>query len=146
MSADDFFKLSKALKGAGRGDLRKELNKGLRDAAKPLIADARKATDRLPQKGGLADLVRKSPIRVQVRTGNQTAGVRIVVADSRSGARGADRGVIRHPVWGDKERFVAQPVEPGWFTEPMSNGAPKVRPELEAAQRRIVAQIIREAG
>lgn len=140
--ADDFYRLSKALKAAGRGDLRKELNKALRNATKPLIRKTRQAAlDKLPQRGGLARSIAKAPQRVQVRTGQQTAGVRIV-------GKGAslDRGRFRHPVFGNREVFVEQTVEPGWFSETLAAGAPEVRPEIEQALESIAQQIVREAG
>lgn len=143
--ADQFLRLSKALKHAGRTQLRKELSKGLRDGAKPLIPKARaEALRRLPSSGGLARQVAREPMRVQVRTG-RTPGVRIVVGKKQGGARSANRGVIRHPVFGNRNVWVNQPVPPGWFDDPMREGAPKVRPDLEKAIDRIVEQVVRDA-
>lgn len=42
-----FRDLSKQLKKAGRGDLRKALNKGIKDAGKPIVADVRNAAQGL---------------------------------------------------------------------------------------------------
>lgn len=144
--AADFLRLSKALKEAGRKDLRNELHKGLRTAAKPLIKKTRAATSRLPQKGGLAAKVKKTPQRIQVRTGVNTAGVRVVVPKKAgSGAQAANRGVIRHPVFGDRETWVDQPVPPGWFDEPIEASAPEIRPELEKAVQHVLDQIVHDA-
>lgn len=114
--AEEFLALSKRMKAAGQGELRKELNKALKAAVKPLTPKTRAAASRLPQRGGLAALVAKEPQTVQVRTGAATAGVRLVVGKRRGVARQADEGTIRHPVFGRKP-FVAQRVRPGWFTE-----------------------------
>ena len=147
LGADQFLALSKALKHAGRTELRKELNTGMRRAAKPLIPKTRaEALKRLPQRGGLAKQVAKEPQRVQVRTGARTAGVRIVVGKKSGGARGANRGVVRHPVFGNRERWVDQKVPAGWFDEPLQDSAPAVRPELEKAIQRVADQVVREAG
>jgi hypothetical protein len=142
--ADQFLKLSKALKAAGATQLRKELNKGLRQATKPLIADTRaSALEHLPKAGGLAALVAKSPQRVRVTTGKDP-GVSIVVAGGKkSGAYGAEIGVVRHPVFGHKDRFVSQNVKPGWFSEPLAAGASKVLPELEKAIDAVMGEVIR---
>ena len=142
--ADDFYRLSKALKNAGKVELRKQLNKQLREAAKPLVQDARDAARReLPQKGGLAAQVAKSPIRVQVRTGARTAGVRIT--GRGQGLRGADRGRLRHPVFGNRDRWVTQDVKPGWFTGTMEREAPKVKPAIDQAIQDVADVIVREA-
>ena len=144
--AEDFLRASKALKAAGEQELRKELNKALRDAAKPLIADTRAEAERiLPKRGGLAKRVAKTPQRVQVRTGQDTAGVRIVVGKSNSGARAANEGTVRHPVFGDRDKFVEQRVPPGWFTRPLEEGAPTVEPFLEQAIDNVLQQIVRSA-
>lgn len=145
--ADQFVALSKALKHAGRTELRKELNKGMKQAAKPLVAKSRaEALARLPQKGGLAKQVAREPQRVQTRTGARTGGVRVVVGKKRGGAQMANRGFIRHPVFGNRENWVTQEVRPGWFDDTMKASAPDIRRELMAAMEAIAQQVVREAG
>lgn len=145
--ADDFLKLSKALKHAGRTELRRELTNGMKRTARPLVAKTRaEALRRLPKKGGLAKQVAKEPQRVQVRTGAKTAGVRIVVGKKRGGARGANKGTIRHPVFGNREVWVDQDVTPGWFDDPIRDSAPQVRRDLERAMESVAEQVVREAG
>ncbi len=141
--AEDFLALSKALKKAGRTDMRKALAKGLKDATKPLIADTKAATSRLPQSGGLAARVAKAPQTVKVLTG-KTAGVKIAVGGKGGAARMADTGRVRHPVFG-RPVFVTQSVDPGWFTQTLEDGAPVVRPKLIDAIEAVAAQIVREA-
>lgn len=144
--ADQFLRLSKALKDAGRTEMRKELNAGLRKAAKPLIAKTRaEALRRLPQGGGLAGQVAKEPQRVQVRTGAKTAGVRVVVGNKGGGARAANKGVIRHPVFGNRGVWVNQSVPAGWFDEPIKAEVPAIRRELEQVLIGIADQVVREA-
>lgn len=144
--ADQFLELSKALKHAGHGELRKELNKRIRVAAKPLIPKARaEAMTRLPQRGGLAKQIAKEPIRVQTRTGRDP-GVRIVVGKKNGGARSANRGRLRHPLFGNRERWFEQTVKPGWFDDPMAAGAPEIRKGVEQAIDSIVDEIVRKAG
>jgi hypothetical protein len=145
--ADDFLRLSKALKQAGRTEMRKELHKGLKDGATPLLPRAKAAARaKLPQRGGLAAVVAREPMRVQVRTGS-TPGVRVVVGRRKGGAQAANRGVIRHPVFGRPGSFVSQPVPQArdWFDGTMRRHAPDVRPDLERAMERVIDRIVREA-
>lgn len=145
--ADQFLKLSKALKHAGRTELRKELNTGLRRAAKPLVAQTRaEALRRLPSGGGLARRVAKEPQRIQVRTGTKTAGVRIVVGKKRGAAKAANRGVIRHPVFGNRDVWVNQSVPPGWFDKTIKRNVPQIRRELEQVLDDIAERVVRESG
>lgn len=144
--ADQFLALSKALKHAGRTELRKELNKAMRTGAKPLIPKARaSAMARLPQRGGLAQQIAKEPTRVQTRTGKDP-GVRVVVGKKRGGARAANRGVIRHPVFGNRDVWVDQQVRPGWFDEPMAASAPEIRKALEQGIEDVAAKVVRDVG
>lgn len=145
--ADTFLRLSRALKDAGRTQMRKDLSKGLRTAAKPLVAETRaEALRRLPQRGGLARQVAKEPQRIQVRTGARTAGARLVVGNRRGGARAANRGVIRHPVFGNRKVWVNQRVRPGWFDDPAAASAPRIRRELERTIDEIAGRVVRDAG
>lgn len=142
--ADQFLRLSKALKNAGRLDTRKELHRGIQRAAKPLIPKVRnEARRRLPQRGGLADQVAREPMRIQVRTGKDP-GVRIAVGKRRGGARSANKGVIRHPIFG-RDEWVEQQVEGGWFDEPIQAEAPAIRRDLERSIRDVVDKIVRDA-
>lgn len=143
--ADEFLRLSKALKHAGRTELRKDLTNGLKRAARPLTPKTRaEALRRLPQRGGLAAQVAKEPQRVQVRTGVETAGVRLVVGKKRGGAQAANRGVIRHPVFGNRDVWVSQSVPPGWFDETIKGEAPAIRRELEKVLEDIAERVVRE--
>jgi hypothetical protein len=138
--AERFLQLSKALKQAGELGLRRELNKALQLAARPLIQQTREAArGRLPRHGGLAESVARAPQRVQVRTGLKTAGIRIVASGP---VKGADSGSVRHPVFGKRSVFVEQTVPGGWFHETLHDSAPTVRPALEAA----VVEIERRIG
>jgi hypothetical protein len=141
--AQQFKALSKACKVVDK-DLRKELNKGIRTAAKPLIKDARASarSGRLPDAGGLASRIAKTSMRVQTRTGDD-AGVSIIAGKRRGAARDLnDNGRFRHPVFG-RESFVDQsvPGARGWFHDPMRAGAPAVRKDIEAAMDSVARQL-----
>lgn len=149
--AEQFLKLSKALKNAGRTELRKELTRGLQRGTKPLIPKAREAarTD-LPHRGGLAAQVSKEPMRVQVRTG-ANPGVRVVVGNRKGGSRAANQGRLRHPVFArpgtsrDQWTWVTQRLRPGWFDRAMRRNARGVRPALEQAIEDVAKRVVREA-
>ena len=143
--ADDFLRLSKALKAAGRTQMRKDLTNAMKKAAKPLIVETKAEARRtLPQRGGLAKLVAKAPQRVKVATGKDP-GVSIVVSRSH-GVRGADKGLIHHPVFGDRTDWKPQVVPSGWFERPLQAGAPLIRPELQKALEHMLDRVVREVG
>lgn len=141
--ARDFLAVSKSLKAAGQGELRKELNKTLRDAAKPLIPKVREsARQRGPKQGGLNEWLARKPVRAQVRTGAQTAGVRIV--GTKVDPRINDQGRIQHPVFGSKKRVVQQvPGLQGYFDRPLSESGPAVSRQVVSAMDGFVRKIVR---
>jgi len=142
-SANQFLKVSKALKAAGETGLRNELHKDVRKAAGPLVRKARQAAkSMLPQRGGLAKRVAGSRINTQVLTGRNRYGVRITVGRGRS-ARDTNRGTIRHPVFGNRDRWVTQKVPKGWFDDTMRREAPAIRKDVEKAIERSLNEIAR---
>lgn len=140
--ANDFLALSKRLKEAGETGLRKELNKVMRDAAKPLIPKVREAARaNLPSGGGLNERIARKPYRAQVRTGTKTAGVRIVgtKVDPR-----INQGRVYHPVFGRKPGVVQQvPDAKGYFDDTLRESGPEVRKAVVDALKDFTKQIAR---
>lgn len=142
--ADDFLALSKALKQAGRTELRKELNKGLREGAKPLIPLTRAAArSMLPKTGGLSELVARAPQRVQTKTGRDPS-VRLVAGKKGSGARASDDGAVRHPRFGHPGAFYVTKTPAGWFTKTVEDHVHEVLPALEQAIQNVVDKVVRD--
>lgn len=157
--ADDFLKLSKALKEAGQGQMRKELHKRLRKAARDTMPVAEKRLrEAMPsgmkKRGGSRQTVR-------VRTGKDP-GISIAVPYGARGktklsASNAQRvnssGEFRHPTYADgkKERkewrWVNQavPSGKGWFDDTYMNAAPQIMAEIEKAIESVVDDIVKGA-
>lgn len=135
--AEDFLALSKRLKAAGRGDLRKQLNKALRDSAKPLLAETRAALRRdMPSRNGLGDFLARKPARIAVKTGSNP-GVSVIFGktDPRLDAQGR----LAHPVYGvirtrtppiGRRVVAVQRVKAGVFSGALQSGAPTVQGQL----------------
>ena len=144
--ADNFLKLSKALKEAGKTGLRKELHRAVSQAAKPLVPKVREsARDRLPKGGGLNERIARKPYRAQTRTGATTAGVRIVgtKVDPRINAQGR----VAHPVFGRSGSTVVQtvPGAKGYFDEPLRGSAPQVRADVVSVLEQFADRIVKGA-
>jgi hypothetical protein len=138
------------LKAAGATGLRRELLAGIRLGAAPLVGDVRAAArDILPKSGGLNNYVADSNIRVATRLSGRNAGVRII--NSRSGADsggtadfGSDKGAVRHPVFGHRDRkWATTKVTPGWFTKTLEEKAPSVTPFVLAACESVAVALTR---
>ena len=120
--------VAQRLKAAGGGGgLRRDLLRGIKAAADPVLNDVRSAAGaELPRTGGLAERVAGSKFSVQVRTGANTAGVRIR-GQSGWNIASMNRGVLRHPVFGNRDVWVTQSIRPGWFDHPIEVKAEPIR-------------------
>jgi hypothetical protein len=124
-----------------RAELTRELNKALREAAKPLEASAHDAARVLPSTGGLAERIASKPVTANVGQG------RLRMRVKGSDARTTNSGRLKHPVYAradqtrDQWTWVAQAIPPGWFTKRMLRDAPAVRIYLVAAMERIAQKV-----
>lgn len=143
VDTEDFIALSRALRKHGGPALRRELTTGITKAAKPL-KKAAKASARsiLPSRGGLGRRVARTSLPHKRRTTGRGAGIRI---EAKSNAVAdpfrIDRGRVAHPVFG-RGPFVFQNVPEGWFTDPMEEGGPTVRRELQGVMERVATKIV----
>lgn len=142
--ANDFLALSRRLKEAGETGLRNELNKTMRNAAKPLIPKVREAARKsLPTAGGLNERIARKPYRAQTRTGEKTAGVRIV--GTKVDPRINESGRIAHPVFGRPRSTVVQvdAGSKGYFSDTLRESGPEVRKAVVGALSDFAKQITR---
>lgn len=139
--ADEFLKLSKALKGAGRTELRKELNKRIKAAAKPAIQNVKDAAlAGLPQRGGAGAFFARKKATVVTATGKDPGvKVRFAKADQRLDTEGR----LSHPVFGRKGTRAVTRIRPGVLSEGFQKTAPEVRDEIEKAIQSVADDIVR---
>lgn len=143
--ADKLSKLAKDLKRVGDKELSKELYSALNRATKPMRAEAKKnAEARFPKTGGLNKRVAKARLSTRRRAG-RNPGVKIV-AKGMDQLDLMDKGQVRHPVYGKRDRWVLQPIPDakGWFTEPMEDGAETVREEILATIDEVAKKLERK--
>jgi hypothetical protein len=137
----DFVALTKRLRAAADKDLTKELSRAISKAVVPLRRDLRNsARTILPKRGGLAERVARTPVRVNKRTGGFEAGVR-VIAVSKSQIVAINKGTVRHPLYANRQHWFNQAVTPGWWTTPTEQIAPTVRDEIVQAINIVVRKI-----
>jgi hypothetical protein len=104
---------------------------GIRAEAKPAIPDIRQnAREVLPHRGGLYAIIANSKIGVRTRTSGRSVGV-TVQANNPHDIRSLNAGRLRHPLYGDKDHWFSQTVEPGWFDKPLIERAPVIRTRIK---------------
>lgn len=131
------------LKLAGAGGLKLALTREIKEATKPLIEDVKQAArDELPKAGGLNEYVAGGRFTSSVRYTGIQIGVRIVNTapkGSKGGTRqfGSDRGSVRHPVFGHRDRKWSETKVPaGWFSKTLDDKA-----SIEATPRVLAALV-----
>lgn len=134
--------IAAACKKTGTGGMKLALVRDLRVQAAPLVTAVRESARRnLPQTGGLAETQARQSIRVSVLTSARNAGVRI--RTRTLGSFQTNAGYVRHPVFGDRERWVQQdlPRAAGWWDRPLHAAGPAVTANVIASIDRVNAQI-----
>lgn len=127
--------------------LRKELLAGIRKAVKPSIVEVKaEALSTLPAEGGLNRFVATSKIGVRTRSSGRRAGIRVVATKGGHDLVGINDGMVRHPVFGNRKVWVSQRVDGGFYSEPLTEGAPRIQKEIKGTMDRILAQIKQESG
>ena len=134
--------LGAKLKELGRGDLRRDLLKTIRTEAKPLGESAIESVGAYLPARYANEL--QNDLKAVVRSSLSPRGARVrVTARSASKPKrrtsDTDRGNLRHRVFG-RDVWVDQSVRPGWWTDQMEAGSPRVR----AAIVRTIDRISRE--
>lgn len=135
--ADQLASLSRQLKELGDRGLTREFSRAVTDAVKPLRAEVQaSARQTLPHHGGLNEKVARS----KFRTVRRPLGIRVQVASSYS-LRRLDQGRLRHPVFGNRDKWVDQLVTPGWWTRPTEAAVPAVQRAVQDAMDAMVRRL-----
>lgn len=144
----DLERLAIAYREGGR-KIRSAMAKGLRAPANPLAeAVVKQGAEKMPRRGGLSERIAASRGGVTV----SLLGQRVSVSLRMKTVEGYDlrtidrKGIIRHPVFGNRKVWNVTKVEPHAFTDVFNEGAPEVRQAVLTAIRTALAEIAREAS
>lgn len=119
-------------------ELELEAMKAARDAVKPFAPSlVREGARALPASGGLRQRVEgydveatATPTQVSIRL---------------TGVAGYDRGRVLHPVFGNRDVWVEQPLNTkGDFSRALARVTPKIMPRVEAAVQNTLADVARK--
>lgn len=128
--------LGRKIRAAGEGGnlIRKELLKEIR-AEGPAIRTKVRASAResMPKRGGLNDWLAGVRVSMATSTTGNRVGVRVKGAKGKHDIKAINRGRLRHPVYGHRDRWKTQSIEPGFFDKPIAAMAPELRASVRAA-------------
>lgn len=139
--AEDFEALSDRIKRhADRRAIQRELYSGLNRVTKDVRSDMKRSLAQgLPSGGGAAaKLSREAGLRTTAKSGRETL-VRIVTS-RRHNYRLINQGLLRHPVFGNRQVWVSQPVT----GELLEKEFTEDKPEIQRAIQRVMAEVARK--
>ncbi|MFE0699117.1 hypothetical protein [Streptomyces sp. NPDC058872] len=147
----ELIELSRRLKQAGGPRLKANFSRRIRRAAEPMYNDAKNAIRTVSinapgrkqgSRGGASPTSRPlratiaDAVRLSVRTG-ANPGARMWVdksrlpSDLRNMASVINEGRIRHPVFGNRRRWVTQWASPPWWDTTVNRHKPRMRAEVQ---------------
>lgn len=162
----EFKEVSRALRAAGKGQIAREMAKGLRKGAAPLVREAQEnvrslavkgvrggasaraaraakalgrkkaPSERVKQRAHAGSGLRATVARatsIKLSTSARSAAMRLraaqakMPADQRKLPRYLNDGSWRHPVFGNRKRWVTQTAPPAWFDDAAQAKGPQAR-------------------
>lgn len=143
--ADDVDALVRRMRQhADKQAIQRELYRGLNGVSKQVRAEMLEVIpDALPQRGGLAALVKsRTRARATAKTGTY-AGVSLRFASSKTDVRVLTGKRLRHPVFGNRSVFVEQTegVNPEVFPEAFDRQRDRVRDSITAVLEDIARKV-----
>jgi hypothetical protein len=133
--------LAKRLKALNDKDLQKELSRGVAKAMRPAAKEVKASVPEYMPSGYAPTLTKA----LSLRTSNLASGLRITgTAKGNPRPRKVgdlNKGRLRHPLWGNRERWYTQTVRPRFFDEPLERQGTAVRTELDKVLAGVAAKI-----
>ena len=143
-AAIEFEALARALRDAGEKDLQRELRKAINDAAQPLSREVQDEGHLRPYMPNRYAAILASDLAVTVSQRIGTSPGVTLRARGRQKQRHVarlNRGILTHPLFGDREHWFNQPIRPAFFDDPVAASGPQVRDQIAAAVRRVIDKI-----
>lgn len=126
--------IAEQLKDFGRDDLRREFVKGVKDAVRPTQRQIKAGVGAYMPTGYTDDLKRDMTVTTSVRTtGN--AKVTVTGRSGQSRLNALNKGRLRHPLFGNRDKWYSQRVRPGFFTDPLFRSVPDATRRVERAMQ-----------
>lgn len=141
----DLARTREALRRVGDKALSRKMSKALQSAARPLGPEVRREIPRALPLGYAPELSRSMRFRTSVRERSGYARVQIrVYGDGRRQRRDVptiNRGTLRHPLFGNRNRWYAQRVRPGFVDRPVDRLIPGVVDQMQTVVDAVAEQI-----
>lgn len=133
--------LGKELSDLGDGALMREAYKEIQRSTRGLRAEIQtNALATLPKHGGANLWVANAPVKTIGRLQERNAGVWITQRKRGHDLLAINRGVLRHPVFGNRNVWRDTNVEKGYFDKPIERRADEITNRIASAIDRLIAK------
>lgn len=143
----DLDQFARAFRGADKV-IQRSVSKALREVGKPMAAEViREGADSLPHAGGLSVLIADGAdsASVSLSLRGKVTSVSLTLRSGKHDLRSMNNGVLRHPVFGNKNAWVSQSIRENVFTEAFDKHRDEAVKAMEQALRAAADEIAREA-
>jgi hypothetical protein len=138
---DELRAAARALRDADR-QLGERMSRGLRQIGERFARDVRSEAHRLPS-GYAPTMAAAVRVSTSLKRGGMSLRVYAPGKGDERAVRAINAGVLRHPVFGHRARWVEQRVRPGFVDDPARRLADRVQHEIESAVDAAVATATR---
>lgn len=146
VESKDLRRFSAAMVGADVG-LRRRVQSRLRKVAAPIGREVRsKGAAGMPRRGGLRNTLQRAAVRTSVVGWSIDPTVQVELTADGASIPNADRGVIVHPVFGNRGVWVRQNVPAGSWTKALRSQESKMRDALGREINAVVRDVARKSN
>jgi hypothetical protein len=154
-AAAEFRILARNLKAAGEGGLRRQVQKQITEAAKPLAREIASPEHLKPYMPDRYALVLSADLTVRVARGlssNPGVQIRAQAREHKRKVARLDTGLINHPVYAQGARRgwswsnnQTGGMKAGFFTDPCQRATPQIRSKVLQALTEVAGDVTRKA-
>lgn len=143
VKTEGFLEAADQLRDAGRGDLRRELYRGLNRGVKGARQDVVAAMPGYMPSQYAGSLGSDFKITTSARRGRQKQSIKLRGSSKKRSrhVRAVNRGELRHPLFGNRGFWYTTRVTPGFWVEPLNERQPEMRREIEQAMADVADKI-----
>lgn len=133
--------LGRRLRVVAAGGLQKEMTRAVNKATRPLGRTVRDQVGQFMPSGYTPTLAAALRIRTQQHPFGVTLKAVAAGKKKKRDIRALEKGLLRHPTFGDRDRWVDQRVRPGFWTVPLRAGGPAVQRQLVQTMQDVAAKL-----
>lgn len=143
-----FKELATRMRAEGRKDLAREMGRALEKAIEPVQVEIKtEAEQAAPSSGGYRSVLSKSlKFKTSKRSAGRSASLTLITYAEgkveRRDIQAFDKGLLRHPLWGNRNRWFTTPVRAGFHQRGTDSAMPAAAEQLDEVMADFAQRLI----